>query len=146
MSKARSGNFFVPHDLDAPLMGAASGPLAGLTAAVKDMYDIKGARTGGGSPEWLAVPQLDRLVVAAAGDGLAVGAKATVRTQPVCPARVRRHWPVWMFHSLRVWSSLLLASSWLSGLKASDQTGRVCPLKVNSFLRSATCQRWMLLA
>jgi amidase len=54
MSKARSGNFFVPHDLDAPLMGAASGPLAGLTAAVKDMYDIKGARTGGGSPEWLA--------------------------------------------------------------------------------------------
>ena len=54
MSKARSGNFFVPHDLDAPLKGAASGPLAGLTAAVKDMYDIAGARTGGGSPEWLA--------------------------------------------------------------------------------------------
>jgi amidase len=54
MSNARSGNFFVPHDLDAPLKGAASGPLAGLTAAVKDMYDIEGARTGGGSPEWLA--------------------------------------------------------------------------------------------
>ena len=49
-----SGEFFVPHDLDAPVRGAASGPLAGLTAVVKDMYDIAGTRTGGGSPEWLA--------------------------------------------------------------------------------------------
>jgi amidase len=45
--------FFVPHDLDAPLTGAADGPLAGLTAAVKDMYDIAGERTGGGNPDWL---------------------------------------------------------------------------------------------
>jgi amidase len=30
------------------------GPLAGLTVAVKDMYDIAGERTGGGSPQWLA--------------------------------------------------------------------------------------------
>jgi amidase len=44
---------FVPHDISAPIAGAASGPLAGLTAAVKDMYDIAGYRTGGGSPEWL---------------------------------------------------------------------------------------------
>lgn len=44
----------MPHDLAAPLRGAAQGPLAGLTAAVKDMYDIAGERTGGGSPEWLA--------------------------------------------------------------------------------------------
>jgi amidase len=44
---------FVPHDLAGPLQGAASGPLAGLTAAVKDMYDIAGVRTGGGNPEWL---------------------------------------------------------------------------------------------
>jgi amidase len=54
MTAARTGNFFVPHNLSAPLSGAAGGPLAGLTAAVKDMYDIAGARTGGGSPEWLA--------------------------------------------------------------------------------------------
>jgi amidase len=54
MASARSGNFFVPHDLEAPLKGDANGPLVGLTAAVKDMYDIAGARTGGGSPEWLA--------------------------------------------------------------------------------------------
>ena len=45
---------FVPHDLAAPLKGAASGPLAGLNAVVKDMYDIAGERTGCGSPEWLA--------------------------------------------------------------------------------------------
>ena len=44
---------FVPHDLAAPIAGAASGPLAGLTAAVKDMYDIAGYRTGGGNPDWL---------------------------------------------------------------------------------------------
>jgi amidase len=45
---------FVPHDLAAPLKGAASGPLAGLSAVVKDMYDNAGERTGCGSPEWLA--------------------------------------------------------------------------------------------
>ncbi len=45
---------FVPPDLAAPLKGAASGPLAGLNAVVKDMYDIAGERTGCGSPEWLA--------------------------------------------------------------------------------------------
>jgi len=48
---------FVPHDISAPIAGAIagtkSGPLAGLTAAVKDLYDIAGYRTGGGSPEWL---------------------------------------------------------------------------------------------
>ena len=53
ISKAQPGGFFVPHDLKAPLKGAADGPLAGLTAVVKDMYDIAGERTGGGSPEWL---------------------------------------------------------------------------------------------
>jgi amidase len=46
--------FFVPHNPKAPIEGAPDGPLAGLTAAVKDMYDIVGERTGGGSPEWLA--------------------------------------------------------------------------------------------
>jgi amidase len=45
---------FVPHDLAAPIAGAAQGPLAGLTVAVKDMYDIAGTRTGGGNPDWLA--------------------------------------------------------------------------------------------
>lgn len=48
---------FVPHDLKAPLKGAATGPLAGLTVAIKDMYDIAGERTGGGNPDWLAAQQ-----------------------------------------------------------------------------------------
>src|SRR5688572_7098852 len=53
VATARSRSAFVPHDLAAPVVGNAVGPLAGLTAAVKDMYDIAGSRTGGGSPDWL---------------------------------------------------------------------------------------------
>ncbi len=34
--------------------GAGSGPLAGLTFGLKDIYDIAGHKTGFGSPEWLA--------------------------------------------------------------------------------------------
>jgi amidase len=45
---------FVPHDLTEPIEARSDGPLAGLTAAVKDMYDIAGYRTGAGNPEWLA--------------------------------------------------------------------------------------------
>ena len=48
------GRFFVPHDLKAPLQGAADGPLAGLSAVVKDMYAIAGERAGAGNPDWLA--------------------------------------------------------------------------------------------
>ncbi|MCQ3941681.1 MAG: amidase, partial [Alphaproteobacteria bacterium] len=50
----RGNGAFVAHDLKRPLAGAPAGPLAGLTAAVKDMYDIAGERTGGGNPDWLA--------------------------------------------------------------------------------------------
>jgi amidase len=45
---------FVPHDLSEPIEGRSDGPLVGLTAAVKDMYDIAGYRAGAGNPEWLA--------------------------------------------------------------------------------------------
>jgi amidase len=44
---------FVPHDLSAPIAGATNGPLAGLSAAVKDMYDITGYVAGCGNPTWL---------------------------------------------------------------------------------------------
>ncbi|HWC92529.1 MAG TPA: amidase [Pseudolabrys sp.] len=47
----------VPHDLKAPIEGAADGPLAGLSAVVKDMYDIAGYVAGCGNPEWLASHQ-----------------------------------------------------------------------------------------
>jgi len=48
---------FVPHDIKAPIEGAADGPLAGLSAVVKDMYDIAGYVAGCGNPEWLATHQ-----------------------------------------------------------------------------------------
>lgn len=48
---------FVPHDIEAPIRGAANGPLAGLSAVVKDMYDIAGYVAGCGNPEWLATHQ-----------------------------------------------------------------------------------------
>jgi amidase len=51
----RKSSAFVPHDLARPLAGAARGPLAGLTGAIKDMFDVKGERTGGGNPTWLAL-------------------------------------------------------------------------------------------
>ena len=45
---------FVPHDIKGPIRGAANGPLEGLTAAIKDMYEIAGERMSCGVPEWLA--------------------------------------------------------------------------------------------
>jgi amidase len=54
MSPQTYRSCFVPHDLKSPIKGAASGPLAGLSAVVKDMYDIAGERTGCGNPDWLA--------------------------------------------------------------------------------------------
>lgn len=35
------------------LRGAGAGPLAGLTFAAKDIYDVAGHKTGFGSPDWL---------------------------------------------------------------------------------------------
>lgn len=35
------------------MKGAESGPLAGCTFAVKDIYDVAGQKTGFGSPDWL---------------------------------------------------------------------------------------------
>ena len=54
---ARIRSAFVPHDLKSPVRGADHGPLAGLTVAIKDMYDIVGERSGGGNPDWLAAQQ-----------------------------------------------------------------------------------------
>jgi len=44
---------FCTHDR-VRLEGAPSGPLAGLTFAAKDLFDIAGHVTGGGNPDWLA--------------------------------------------------------------------------------------------
>jgi amidase len=73
---------FVPHDLPEPRAGAAQGPLAGLTAAVKDMYDIAELRTGGGNPDWLAAHR-PALADAAAIRKLLLGG-ATIIGKTVC--------------------------------------------------------------
>ena len=75
-----NNSFFVPHNLDAPLVGAATGPLAGLTAVVKDMYDIAGSRTGGGSPDWLAAHKPASHNASAVEKILAAGASITGKT------------------------------------------------------------------
>ena len=75
-----TGSFFVPHDIEAPIAGSASGPLAGLTAVVKDMYDIAGSRTGGGNPDWLAAQQPATRHAAAVEQILAAGATITGKT------------------------------------------------------------------
>ena len=72
--------FFVPHDLKAPLKGAASGPLAGLSAVVKDMYDIAGERAGAGNPDWLANTKPATAHAAAVEKLLAAGATITGKT------------------------------------------------------------------
>ena len=41
-------------DTDAYLAGAPAGPLAGLTFAAKDIFDVAGYVTGGGNPDWRA--------------------------------------------------------------------------------------------
>ena len=41
------------EDREIYLAGAADGPLAGLTFAAKDVFDIAGHRTGAGNPDWL---------------------------------------------------------------------------------------------
>lgn len=42
------------RDTDAYLAGASQGPLAGVTFAAKDIFDVAGSITGGGNPDWRA--------------------------------------------------------------------------------------------
>jgi amidase len=42
------------QDTEAYLEGASDGPLAGLTFAAKDIFDVAGYVTGGGNPDWKA--------------------------------------------------------------------------------------------
>jgi amidase len=74
--------FFVPHDLKAPITGASSGPLAGLTVAIKDKYDIAGERTGAGNPDWLANAKPAATHAAAVAKLLAAG--ATIVGKTIC--------------------------------------------------------------
>jgi amidase len=96
------------RDNHVALRGSGSGPLAGLTMAVKDIYDIAGHRTGFGNPDWLrthppatetavAVQQLldagadmagrtltDELAYSLSGENIHYGTPVNA----ACPARV----------------------------------------------------------
>jgi amidase len=55
-NRARPGSglgAFCPH-IDLDVAGASQGPLAGLTFAAKDLFDVAGHTTGSGNPTWLA--------------------------------------------------------------------------------------------
>ena len=47
----------VPHNITEPIRGDASGPLAGKTLVVKDLYDIAGRKTGNGNPDFYAATE-----------------------------------------------------------------------------------------
>jgi amidase len=82
MHETTGGAFFVPHDIPAPVAGSGDGPLAGLNAAVKDMYDIAGARTGAGNPTWLATHAPPKTHAAAVAKILHAG--ATIIGKTIC--------------------------------------------------------------
>jgi amidase len=63
-------------------MGSGDGPLAGLNAAVKDMYDIAGFPTGAGNPTWLATHGPAKTHAAAVEKIL--GAGATIIGKTIC--------------------------------------------------------------
>lgn len=44
----------VPHTLKEAMLGKSSGPLAGRSFMVKDLFAIKGRKTGNGNPDWYA--------------------------------------------------------------------------------------------
>src|SRR5262245_55651090 len=64
----------------AALAGSGRGPLAGLTFAVKDAFDIAGHRTGFGNPEWLATHPPAARTALAVERLLAAGANMVGRT------------------------------------------------------------------
>ena len=64
----------------ASLKGSAAGPLAGLTFAVKDAFNIAGARTGFGQPDWLRTHPPARATATAVKQLLAAGADMVGKT------------------------------------------------------------------
>jgi amidase len=64
----------VPHTLKEPVAGSGSGPLAGLSFMVKDLFAIRGHKVSNGNPDWYAAatpatvtaPAIKRLLAAGA--------------------------------------------------------------------------------
>jgi amidase len=70
---------FVAHG-DVTLRGADTGPLAGLTFAAKDLFDVAGTRSGWGNPDRLAEAPVARTTASALLPALAAGATLTGKT------------------------------------------------------------------
>ncbi len=50
-------NCLVPHNITEPIRGSGSGPLAGKTLIIKDLYDTNGRKTGNGNPDFYAAAE-----------------------------------------------------------------------------------------
>jgi amidase len=70
---------FVPYP-PVPVPNAPDGPLAGLTLAVKDLYDVAGYPTGGGSPHVLALSGVKQRTAPAVQRLLDAGARFVGKT------------------------------------------------------------------
>lgn len=68
------------RDNHVALTGAATGPLAGLTMAVKDVFHLAGHRTGFGNPDWLATHEAATGTAAIVTALLGAGADMVGRT------------------------------------------------------------------
>eukprot|EP00240_Pyramimonas_obovata_P001111 CAMPEP_0118936490 /NCGR_PEP_ID=MMETSP1169-20130426/19181_1 /TAXON_ID=36882 /ORGANISM="Pyramimonas obovata, Strain CCMP722" /LENGTH=433 /DNA_ID=CAMNT_0006879777 /DNA_START=199 /DNA_END=1500 /DNA_ORIENTATION=- len=74
------GGAFVQH-CDFTLQGSAEGPLAGLTFAIKDLFDVKGFKTGFGNPTWLETHEVADRTAPAVQMLLDAGATAIGKTE-----------------------------------------------------------------
>ena len=63
------------------LPGSGTGPLTGLTFAVKDLFNVSGHRTGFGHPDWLATHPPAQRTAPVVARLLAAGARMVGRTQ-----------------------------------------------------------------
>ncbi|HEU5293483.1 MAG TPA: amidase family protein, partial [Burkholderiaceae bacterium] len=70
---------FMPYP-DAPVRHAKGGPLAGLTFAVKDLYDVAGYPTSGGQPFVLAMSGIKTTTAPAVQRLLDAGARFVGKT------------------------------------------------------------------
>ncbi|MGY0781625.1 amidase [Azospirillum argentinense] len=72
-------NAFVPYGRT-EVAGAASGPLAGLRFAVKDLFHIAGLPTGAGNPDWLRTHEVPQETAPAVQRLLDAGARVAGKT------------------------------------------------------------------
>lgn len=70
---------FVVHS-EMRVEGATEGPLAGLTFAAKDLFDVAGTRSGWGNPDHLAEAPVLRSTASALLSALAAGATLVGKT------------------------------------------------------------------